>query len=127
MRLKRFTEAELDYRLCYVDGRLWFTSDMDKQWGDDWDDAPWDCNAGAPYTHETKVVSIYLEGIAQSTVINNCSVQRINRLRLPWLATWDDKLCIHAGTTLREVLKMAEDAGNALTVYAPVEFGEVSK
>lgn len=30
--------------------RLFFTeADLEKQWGDDWDDAPYDCNAGWPY------------------------------------------------------------------------------
>lgn len=30
--------------------RLFFTeADLKKQWGDDWDDAPYDCNAGWPY------------------------------------------------------------------------------
>ena len=30
--------------------RLFFTSiDLDRQWGDDWNDAPYDCNAGWPY------------------------------------------------------------------------------
>lgn len=30
--------------------RLFFTeADLSKQWGDDWNDAPYDCNAGWPY------------------------------------------------------------------------------
>ncbi len=39
-----------DYRLCYVDGPLmYFTDRFDTQWGDDWDDAPYEHNAGTPY------------------------------------------------------------------------------
>ena len=37
--------------------RLMFTNiDLKRQWGDDWNDAPYDCNAGWPYddTHEGK-------------------------------------------------------------------------
>lgn len=39
------------FRLCYVSGRsAWFTTRrIDKQWGDDWDDAPYEHNAGDPY------------------------------------------------------------------------------
>ena len=57
-----------DFKLCYVDTcekldlrddngersaiglRLMFTPiDLKEQWGDDWNDAPYDCNAGWPY------------------------------------------------------------------------------
>ena len=33
---------------------MYFTSDMAAQWGDDWDDRPYEHNAGKPYeTHTT--------------------------------------------------------------------------
>lgn len=37
--------------LCYVDGnKAWFTTKpLAEQWGDDWDDAPYEHNAGQPY------------------------------------------------------------------------------
>jgi hypothetical protein len=37
--------------LCYVDGRFAYftTKPLDEQWGDDWDDAPYEHNAGTPY------------------------------------------------------------------------------
>lgn len=39
-----------DFRLCYVDGNImYFTDNFEKQWGDDWDDAPYECNAEPPY------------------------------------------------------------------------------
>lgn len=40
-----------EFKLCYIDGdTAYFTSnDLDKQWGDDWDDAPYEHNAGTPY------------------------------------------------------------------------------
>lgn len=38
------------YRLCYIDGnKAWFTDNFDRQWGDDWDDRPYQCNAEEPY------------------------------------------------------------------------------
>jgi hypothetical protein len=38
-------------RLCYIDSPwAYFTSqEIDKQWGDDWNDAPYEHNAGEPY------------------------------------------------------------------------------
>ena len=39
-----------DYRLCYVDNNImYFTDNFDNQWGDDWNDAPYEHNAGEPY------------------------------------------------------------------------------
>jgi hypothetical protein len=40
-----------DYKLCYVSGSFaWFTTqELSKQWGDDWNDAPYEHNAGSPY------------------------------------------------------------------------------
>lgn len=42
---------EQKYKLCYVkDNFAYFTTrDLDKQWGDDWNDAPYEHNAGRPY------------------------------------------------------------------------------
>lgn len=28
---------------------MYFTSDIENQWGDDWDDRPYEHNAGKPY------------------------------------------------------------------------------
>lgn len=37
-------------RLVYVEGSFaWFCTHPDDAWGDDWNDAPHDCNAGSPY------------------------------------------------------------------------------
>lgn len=37
-------------KLCYVRGSAWFTTqEIEKQWGDDWNDAPYEHNAGRPY------------------------------------------------------------------------------
>ena len=37
--------------LCYVKGpwAYFTTQPLKKQWGDDWDDAPYEHNAGEPY------------------------------------------------------------------------------
>ena len=55
-------EKFLNYKLCYVDSdeyfdapmTLYFTEleDVTEQWGDDWDDAPYEHNAGTPYEND---------------------------------------------------------------------------
>lgn len=42
---------QVEPRLCYVEGAwAYFTTQaLDEQWGDDWDDAPYESNAGHPY------------------------------------------------------------------------------
>jgi hypothetical protein len=40
-----------DFKLCYIEnGTAYFTTqELSEQWGDDWDDAPYESNAGTPY------------------------------------------------------------------------------
>lgn len=41
-----------NFKLCYIDKNdtaYFTTQEIDKQWGDDWDDAPYEHNAGTPY------------------------------------------------------------------------------
>ena len=40
-----------NFKLCYIErGTAYFTTqDLDKQWGDDWNDVPYEHNAGTPY------------------------------------------------------------------------------
>jgi len=55
------------YRLCYID-RPWayFTTrrPFADQWGDDWDDAPYEHNAGEPYCW-LPGVSVRVDGVSQ--------------------------------------------------------------
>lgn len=40
------------YKLCYIDdskGAYFTTQPLEEQWGDDWNDAPYEHNAGPPY------------------------------------------------------------------------------
>ena len=46
-------KSKKGYRLCFIKGNvLYFTDNFEKQWGDDWDDAPYEHNAGEPYVWE---------------------------------------------------------------------------
>ena len=43
-------KPETQLRLVFIESRIaWFCTDPDTAWGDDWNDAPHDCNAGWPY------------------------------------------------------------------------------
>ena len=43
-------KKDKEFRLCYVDENImYFTDNFENQWGDDWNDAPYEHNAGEPY------------------------------------------------------------------------------
>jgi hypothetical protein len=43
-------EKNKEFRLCYVDENLmYFTDNFQHQWGDDWNDRPYEHNAEPPY------------------------------------------------------------------------------
>lgn len=90
------------HRLCYVDEPwAWFTSrPVEDQWGDDWNDAPYEHNAGNPYqwmpymadrgVEPYTLVRLAFSGDYEtpSTWATNSrySVQRINQGVIAWLA-----------------------------------------
>lgn len=71
---------------------LYFTNDLNIQWGDDWDDAPYEHNAEVPYTNKTNVLIIRVKlpksGLyLPSTRFANSpfSVIDINKGAIPWV------------------------------------------
>lgn len=102
-----------DARLCYVEGSWAYftTQSLDKQWGDDWNDAPYEHNAGEPYTwRPTQMIKAHGEwttipnGASRWEIVkvaweaNDCetpaerdppnsrySVEQINARKVPWL------------------------------------------
>jgi hypothetical protein len=107
-------------RLCYVEGsRAWFTSqDVMKQWGDDWNDAPYEHNAGAPYADEGVTIEcVYFDADFQTPddgyTNSPYSVERINRGEVPWLRDRyrGTLVTIMAGTTLAEFRRLVSEAG----------------
>lgn len=103
--------------LCYVSG-MWAyftTKELSEQWGDDWNDAPYELNAGTPYdptmfhyadgrqeknprdwnedgTPKWHIVKVAWEGPFETPVEvyspnSNFSVQDINAGMTPWLKT----------------------------------------
>lgn len=129
------------YKLCYVDGNeVWFTSDWKHQWGDDWDDRPYEHNAERPYDcyydkqhveHPIKLKKVYFdipEGIVKEPSFGLAnspySVQDINNNRVAWLTIdqYDgNPTYIFAGTSYSEFVRKIEKLGG--TVYVPKKKG----
>lgn len=125
------------YKLCYVDGgadglyRAWFTIlPLDEQWGDDWDDVPYECNAGTPYDHlydkdvrvPVKLKTVVFENRGEkcwfSTPSDNgqFSVKQINdEMKVPWLMGVGKS--IYAGASPKDLELFVESAGG--TVFVP--------
>lgn len=85
-------------KLCYVSDsydhdhfEVWFTNNLTKQWGDDWDDAPYEHNAGDPYDHhdDATPVMYIVNGdyiLPDDGYLNSpYSVESINRRAVAWL------------------------------------------
>ena len=82
------------WRLCYVeDAFAWFTTQpLSKQWGDDWNDAPYEHNAGIPYGWRTgstgdpyELLSVGFHVSAETPAGYSVSVEQINGGERPWL------------------------------------------
>lgn len=121
------------YGLCFVEGSwAWFTDDVLGAWGDDWNDAPHDCNAGWPYEDRGRFVKVAYDGDLHIVGTEQhgdgvgrwgyLSVEDINHGRAPWLvqlrygAADDDGhvelgVQIAAGTALKTFRKLVAGAG----------------
>ncbi len=114
-----------DYQLCYVEGGCWawFANvppcDV---WGDDWNDAPHDCNAGTPYaTDGQRFVKIAWDGTGYEVNGRHgtyLSVEQINSGDHPWLVdpgygtTYPNrKASVPAGVTLAEFRRVIRADG----------------
>jgi hypothetical protein len=98
------------FRLCYIDPRrpncAWFTTapitGPQRQWGDDWNDAPYEHNSEPPYewaaymrTPEYHLERLYFEVDGEQPCDRSFnspwSVEQINVGRVPWLILSDVK------------------------------------
>lgn len=126
----------MPFRLCYVrEPWAWFTSKepFTSQWGDDWNDAPYEANAGDPYlwlpqrnepTYDVFKVAYEAELDTPDYGHFNSpySVQDINAGAVAWLRSpsyINDKVVIPAGTSYRDFVKLITDAAGV--VYVPLE------
>jgi hypothetical protein len=111
------------FKLCYVDDNFaWFTTaSLDKQWGDDWNDRPYEHNAGTPYEEDgVKLTKLaFYHGMAETPAdISGCnsrySVQDINAGVHAWLVInrfGKDVKSIQAGCSPEEFTKIIKETG----------------
>ena len=107
-------------KLCYVDPPwAYFTEKPLKEaWGDDWDDAPYEHNAGLPYDYVLKVAyDADLSTPSDGKINSEYSVDDINRGAVAWLIDrWGRSgVIIPAGTTIIDFVSLIKKAGG--TVY----------
>lgn len=109
---------KLNYKLCYVDKldeetyMLWFSKlDLTLVCGDDWNDAPYECNAGEPYEEGNDYAKIVVFKNWNSDLRCPCDgyvnspytiLDINNRKVVPWLVGND--VVIWAGATLGETI-----------------------
>lgn len=118
--------------LCYVCGcwAYFTTRPLQEQWGDDWDDAPYEHNAGSPYTPSDQdiaegktwtITKVAFDGPFETPneqhLNSPYSVRDINAGAVAWLRRSRfgalPPVVIPAGTTLAEFrTKIVEAGGN---------------
>lgn len=127
-----------DYKLCYVRGNFaYFTTQaLGEQWGDDWNDAPYEHNAGLPYTpsqHDLKQGKSWsIEQVAFDADLvtpddGHCnspySVEQINAGAVAWLRScfWRSgpPIVVPAGVSIEQFTALVHQAGGE--VYRRVE------
>jgi hypothetical protein len=117
--------------LCYVDGAWGFftTSPMPDQWGDDWNDAPYEHNAGAPYENEgAKVTRVAWYGPFETPDSDHTnspwSVEQINAGHIAWLRPSkygpnSKGQAIFAGATFDAFARIIQAGGGQVFVGVP--------
>jgi len=123
--------------LCYVAHQwAYFThAPAHLQWGDDWDDAPYEHNAGDPCDtvyidgaqQDARIVKIAFAADLETPADRACgnsqySVQDINGLKVPWLQSPDylpKRIAIMAGTPLSIFKRMIHSAAGRVYVEEP--------
>lgn len=125
--------------LCYISGNwAYFTTrELDQQWGDDWNDAPYEHNAGDPYDWrgggepKWQIIRVaFLTNLETPASLapganSAYSVEMINKRIVPWLMP--DPFSVHsgniesiwAGTTLSEFKRRIIEYGGE--VYERVQ------
>ena len=122
-------KKDKEFRLCYVDENImYFTDSFEKAWGDDWDDAPYEHNAGEPYEwndnesdewniehyhgHIRKIAFESYWGIRRPCdghLNSPYSVEDINKGAIAWLYS-DEVGGLMAGATMEEAIAWCRKA-----------------
>jgi hypothetical protein len=124
--------------LCYVSApwAYFTTQPLADQWGDDWNDAPYEHNAGEPYWPHGKdegkweIIKVAWDGpfdapIDHAGLYSRWSVETINSGAVPWLSNvtnWafnkkvTPPVSIFAGTPLNEFKRLVRNGGGKFYV-----------
>lgn len=119
--------------LCYVSGAYAYftTCALDKQWGDDWNDAPYEHNAGRPYDWREgrdvppyRIECLMWDGPFETPADiangnSRYSVDMINAGAVAWLTPdrWvDNPHPIRAGATVSEFKRLVKSQGGRIFV-----------
>lgn len=120
--------------LCYISGAWAYftTQSLSEQWGDDWNDAPYEQNAGAPYRYSEgdkkkgrqpwQIFKVAWEGPFETPCIlpnSRFSVKMINAGAIAWLRTdqWcKNQIIIPAGTPLDRFVELIREAGGEVYI-----------
>lgn len=120
--------------LCFVKGCwAYFTpKKLSEEWGDDWNDAPYEHNAGEPYGEGVVKVAFDadLEQPRDRFLNSPFSVEQINAGEVAWLRSpsWKSgaPVVIHAGTSIEEFFELVRKSGGEVYVKANNELRDAS-
>lgn len=113
----KIQELDMESELCYVCGNFaYFTNDWDNCSGDDWNDAPYQYNAGLPYNYCAKI-AFEVNAHQPYNMPYPYSVDDINSMAVPWLV--NEVTSIYANCTLEAFVYWIQVMGGK--VYLPVE------
>jgi hypothetical protein len=139
LTLTENTTMKKDFKLCFIaENFAYFTTqELGKQWGDDWNDAPYEHNAGVPYgpmvkssdynddgTPKWEIYKVAYDYCGAETPAelaggnSRYSVEAINNTLIPWLTKYPDKK-LYAGASVEDFITFIEECGG--TVYLPKE------
>jgi hypothetical protein len=118
-------EKDKEFRLCYVDENIMcFSDNFEKQWGDDWNDRPYEHNAEPPYGleddkplrdgfgHIRKIAfesHWWIRRPCDGHLNSPYSVEDINKGAIAWLYS-DEAGGLMAGATMDEAIAWCKKA-----------------
>lgn len=138
----------MSFKLCYVDDHFAYftTQKLRDQGGDDWNDIPYEHNAGKPYdwctaygTPGWEICKVAFEGPGLNTPADiarggnsSYSVDMINAGMVPWLAS-DPRYTdppyyqIYAGASIEDFTRIIQAAGGQVYFKVLPEYSPSSK
>lgn len=124
----------MEFKLCYLDDTkhcAYFTSQNPRQQcGDDWNNVPYEHNAGEPYEDEAFIKKVFFELPTEYKVPcsgysgSPYSVEEINRGVIAWI--WNDKFKLFADTTIEDFIETIQKNEGKVYVELEGEYGNKS-